>query len=372
MVAKERGIDLKPTNLHSRICYCVRRGVASRALLTNSALVLAAALASGIVLAQQPVANLQLVRTIPIAGTHTKFDHLAIDVAGNRLFLADSGNHSIDVIDLAANKLQQSITGLTKPHGLAWVPGTDSLYVSDGALAELRVYKGTPLALAGAIKLSEDADDMTFDGASLRLYVGHGGGDAANPARIAIIDTVGFTLVGNVAVATHPEGLDVDSTGKRVFANIADKSEIAVIDATAKSVEANWKLSKAAENVPITFDSEHQLIYVACRNPGTLIALDASTGKEIASQPAGGKADDLFYDSVLHRIYLISGAGEVDIYQVNEGKSLRSLDVVHTVPGAKTALFVPAQRLLYVGVPATTDHPGEIRVYSTPANGGGE
>jgi YVTN family beta-propeller protein len=48
-----------------------------------------------------------------------KFDHLAIDIKGNRLFIAATGNHSVEVIDLKSNKVQQSIVGLGKPHGLA-------------------------------------------------------------------------------------------------------------------------------------------------------------------------------------------------------------------------------------------------------------
>jgi 4-phytase/acid phosphatase len=40
---------------------------------------------------------------------------------------------------------------------------------------------------------------------------------------------------------------------------------------------------------------------------------------------------------------------------------------LHTSTGAKTALFVAAQNLLYVGVPGAREHPAEIRVYSTAA-----
>jgi len=153
---------------------------------------------------------LSLNRTIPLIGVTGKFDHLAIDTAGNRLFAAATSNHSVEVIDLASNKIQQSITGLGKPHGLVWVAATGSLYVADGTLAELRVYKGSPLALAGKIKLSDDADDMVYDEADQLLFVGHGGSDADNPARVAIVDTTHFTLLSELSVATHPEALEID------------------------------------------------------------------------------------------------------------------------------------------------------------------
>jgi 4-phytase / acid phosphatase len=313
----------------------------------------------------QPKPPLTLQRTIALPGVSGKFDHLAIDEAGNRLFIAATGNHSVEVIDLKTDKVQQSITGLGKPHGLAWVAATGSLYVSDGALAELRVYKGTPLVLAGKIKLSDDADDMVYNDASHLLFVAHGGKDAANPAMVAIVNTGDFSLAANVPVTTHPEGLDLDARSGRVFANLADSGEVAVIDTATNAISTHWKLTKAADNVPLAYDSEDRVLYIACRTPGTVIAVNATTGKEVASQPAAGGIDDLFYDAALRRVYAISGAGEVDAYQADGAKSLHPLEVLHTAAGAKTALFVAVRNLLYVGVPGAGDHAAEIRVYAT-------
>jgi YVTN family beta-propeller protein len=332
-------------------------------------LALTAVLVSLTATAQAPVFALQLTRTIVLTGIEGKFDHLTIDTIGNRLFVAATGNHSIEVIDLKTDKVQQSITGLGKPHGLAWVNATSSLYVADGLLGELRVYSGNPLVLTGKIKLSDDADDMVYDEAKHLLFVGHGGSDATNPAEIAVVDTDYFNLLANLPVATHPEALDIDPASERIFANIAESNEVAVIDTITKTVAAHWKLTKAADNVPMAFDHEHNLLYVACREPGTLIALDVANGKEVARLPTAGEADDLFYDPTLRRAYVISGAGEVDVYQVDEAKNLHPLGALHTDAGAKTALFVSAQNLLYVGVPSTKEKPPEIRVFATVKNG---
>jgi len=318
----------------------------------------------------QQSAPITLSRTISLIDVQGKFDHLAIDITGNRLFIAATGNHSVEVINMKTDKVEQSISGLGKPHGLAWVGAKGSLYVADGALGELRVYTGKPLALNGTIKLSDDADDMVYDEADHLLFVGHGGSDAANPAKIAVVDTERFSLVANLPVATHPEALEIDPASRRVFANIADSNEVAVIGSDTWAITAQWKLTKAADNVPLAFDGEHQLLFVACRTPGTLIALDAANGKELASVTSAGQADDLFFDPALRRVYLISGAGEVDSYQLDAAKILHPLGEVHTAAGAKTALFVPAQGLLYVGVPGMGGNAAEIRVYSTSPHGG--
>ena len=311
---------------------------------------------------------LQLSKTIILTGVTGKYDHFAIDMTGERLFAAATGNHSVEVIDLKTNKVVQSIGGLGKPHGLAFVAETGSLYVADGTLGELRVYTGSPFALHGQIKLSDDADDMAYDEASHQLFVGHGGSDAANPARVAVIDTTSFSLVKNLAVAAHPEALESDAQGKRVFANIADANEVAVIGTAAPSVASVWKLTKAADNVPAGYDENHKLLYVACRKPSALLMLDGGTGKEITSLPTVGGADDLFYDAELDRVYVIGGAGEVDVYQADGAKGIKAIGVVKTSAGAKTALFVPSRHELFVGIPGIDGHDASVRVYTTTAS----
>lgn len=306
---------------------------------------------------------ISLTKTIPLPGVSGKFDHFAIDEAGHRLFVAATGNHSVEVIDLKTDKVEQSITGLGKPHGLAWDQAGSSLYIADGSNAELSLYKGSPLKLAGNIKLSDDADDMVFDETHHLLYVGHGGA----PGNVAVIDTAKFTLLANLAVASHPEALDLDASGRRVFANIADSAEVAVIDGESNTIIAHWKLTGAADNVPMAYDSGRQRLYVACRKPATLLALNGSTGTEIARVSTGGGVDDLFYDAAQHRLYVISGAGEVDVVQEDGEKGLATIGVTHTATGAKTALFVPAESNLYVGVPSSGTEPAQIRVYSTAA-----
>jgi YVTN family beta-propeller protein len=321
--------------------------------------------ASSLAASSQTSSSLPLTNTITLPDISGKFDHFAVDLVGQRLFVAATGNHSVKVIDLKTDKVEQSIGTLGKPHGLVWVEATASLYIADASLAELRVYKGRPLKLAGSIELSDDADDMVYDEAHHLLYVGHGGGSAAFPGRVAVVDTTSFTLLANLLMASHPEALDLDAPGRRVFANIADTNEVAVIDGASNAIVAHWKLTGAADNVPMAYDRGRNRLYVACRTPAALIALDAASGAELSRVATGGGADDLFYDAPLGRVYVISGVGEVDAFQVDGGTRIGAIGVTRTLTGAKTALFVPSESALYVGIPGAGEHAAEIRVYST-------
>ena len=334
-------------------------------------LVLGISLSSSSAIAQ-PTPPLVLRQTVKLPGVKGKFDHFAIDLIGKRLFAAATGNHSVEVIDLATGKVEQSLSGLGKPHGLAWIASTHTLYVADGTLAELRQYRGSPLQLIGTIKLSDDADDMVYNETNHLLFVGHGGSGPAAPARIAVVDTDGFRLKTDIPVAAHPEALEIDSQGQRIFANIADSDEVDILDGAGNLITGTWKLTKAGHNVPLAYDVQDHVLYIACRTPAVLLALDASTGKELARISTGEDADDLFYDPAAHRVYVIAGAGEVDVFQADGHGALRSLGKVSTLAGAKTALFAPSQSLLYVGVPNMEGQSAEIRIYSVASERGSE
>jgi DNA-binding beta-propeller fold protein YncE len=313
----------------------------------------------------QSTPPLTLQRTIALPIGTGKFDHFAFDRNGGRLFIAATGNHSVEILDLNSGKITQSLTGIGKPHGLAWVPTTGLLYASDGTQGDLKIFAGSPLNLSKSVKLSDDADDMVYDATTKLLYVGHGGSDATNPAGIAVIDTTNHTLLTDLPVTAHPEGLEIDQARDRIFVNIAEAAEVVVIDGASHTQTATWKLTRAKDNVPLVFDHEHQLLFVACRTPARLLILDANSGKELEDLPSDAGADDIFYDPELHRIYLIAGSGAIDVYEIDSSKAVHAVAVIPTSAGAKTGLLVPAQHALFVGAPATDGKQAEILHYST-------
>jgi hypothetical protein len=313
----------------------------------------------------QTTSPLTLQRSIELPSGATKFDHFAIDLKANHLFVASAGNKSVEILDLNSGKDVNSLPGFGKPHGLAWIPTTGRLYAADGGKADLKVFEGAPITQIKAVKLSDDADDMVYDAKTKLLYVGHGGGDTANPARIAVIDTSDQSILAELPVAAHPEGLEIDNATDRIFANIADAAQVVVIDGATHAQQAVWKLTRAKDNVPLAYDEDHHVLFVACRAPARLLVLDGKTGKELADLPADSGADDMFYDGELHRVYLIAGSGAVDAYQIDAAGNVREAGIARTSSGAKTGLLVPSQHLLYVGAPATGGKAAEILVYAT-------
>lgn len=68
---------------------------------------------------------MQVEAKIPLGDVHGRIDHLAVDVACRRLFVAELGNDSLGAVDLTAGATTRRIRGLCEPQGVAFVPGAD-------------------------------------------------------------------------------------------------------------------------------------------------------------------------------------------------------------------------------------------------------
>lgn len=66
-------------------------------------------------------APLLVEKTIPLAGVAGRIDHLAADPERRRVFVAELGNGSLDVVDLESGKTRR-IGGLKEPQGIGIFP----------------------------------------------------------------------------------------------------------------------------------------------------------------------------------------------------------------------------------------------------------
>src|SRR5260370_27457352 len=63
---------------------------------------------------------LSLETKIPLGEVRGRIDHMAIDPVRNRLFVAELGNDSVGVVDLAAGQGGYPLAELNEPHGVAY------------------------------------------------------------------------------------------------------------------------------------------------------------------------------------------------------------------------------------------------------------
>ena len=133
---------------------------------------------------------LQLIQRIPVPGVSGRIDHFTAYPKRRLLIFAGLGNNSVEIVNTFEAKVVQSIKGLNEPQGVLYVPEFDKIFVANAGSGRVNVYDGKTYALRKSIELGEesDTDNLRYDEASKRVFVGIVGGiamiDAATEAHV--------------------------------------------------------------------------------------------------------------------------------------------------------------------------------------------
>jgi DNA-binding beta-propeller fold protein YncE len=295
---------------------------------------------------------------IPLPMVEGRIDHLTFDPARGRLLVAALGNNSVEVIDTVRAVHATTIPGFHEPQGLAVVPDIAAIAVANGGTGTLQLLDAETYKIRGTVSIGGDADNVRYDTVAKRLYVGYEGG-------LAVVDPASAQVVQRVMFAGHAESFQLERDGSRVFVNVPDRAQIVVADRKTASVVARWPAGAARANYPMALDESTSRLFVGFRQPATMRVYDAGTGKALTTLPIVGDTDDLFYDGVRKRLYVIGGEGYVDVLQRDAADTLKRTARIATAAGARTGLFVPDQSRLYVAVPHRGAQRAEVRVYQS-------
>ncbi|MDN5005221.1 hypothetical protein ACFQZO_30655 [Bradyrhizobium sp. GCM10027634] len=310
-----------------------------------------------LVAAAQPgedTAPLQLEAKILLGDVRGRIDHMAVDLKRQRLFVAELGNDTVGVVDLAAHTLLRTVTGLNEPQGVAYEPSTDTLYVANARDGSAQLFEADTYKAIGRIELGSDADNIRIDAAAKRVVVGYGDGG------LAVLDPSARAKVRNIPLKAHPESFQIEPDGGRIFVNLPDARAVAVVDGASGKQLANWSLDKGG-NFAMTIDRSRGRVLLAYRRPAEL-AVFSLDGKPIAKTETCGDVDDLFVDAKRERVYVSCGAGYVDVLEI-DGSDYRRIGRLPTATGARTSLFVPEIDRLLVAVRAGPAGPAAIWVF---------
>jgi hypothetical protein len=309
---------------------------------TIAAFLLGLAVASAAARAEEA---LSLESKIALPGVAGRIDHMAVDLGRKRLLVAALGNGTLEIVDLVGGRRIKQVIGLHEPQGVGFAQKTDLVVVASGGDGSLRLFRGEDLAPAGSLALGSDADNVRIDPHTGNVIVGYGSGG------LAIIDPQKKLKIVDIKLAAHPESFQLDPASGRIFVNVPDAGQIAVVDLAAAKQMASWTAPGLRANFPLAIDGAGTAVAVVFRHPAKLVLLDPTIGAATQQLDTCGDADDVFFDAMRRRIYVSCGAGAVDVFQA-DAAGYRPLTRVETSSGARTSLFVPELDRLYIAARA--------------------
>jgi DNA-binding beta-propeller fold protein YncE len=309
---------------------------------------------------------LSLEAHIPLSSVKGRIDHFSVDVKRHRLFVAAVENHTLEVVDLKSGQRVHTIGDLAEPQGVFYDPKTNHLFVACGLDGVTKVLDGDTFQVLVTIKFPDDADNIRYDPHSKGVIVGYAGAKQLRKREegtggLGFIDSTG-KKTGDIVVDAHPESFQLEKSGSRIFVNVPEKKEIEVIDAATHSVLARWTVS-AEDNFPMALDEANHRLLLGVWKPPQLLVFDTQTGKQVAAGDIAGKTDDLFYDSVRRRVYVLTSVGYIEVFEQKDADHYNRIMRYETPSRSQTGLFVPEWGRLFVAVPAQNNRGAEIRVY---------
>jgi DNA-binding beta-propeller fold protein YncE len=308
-------------------------------------------------------APLVLTGAIPLPDVQGRIDHFGFDPK-NRLFVSALGNSTEAVIDLNAQRVVHTITGVPTPQGVIYSPETDKLFVGS-AKGKVYIYDGTSFDLITTIDFHDDADNLRYDPVDKRVYVGYGDQETA---AIGMIDsTTNKRLDEEFKLGAHPESFQLESTGPNIFVNLPDLKQIAVVNRKTHAI-TRWALTLEA-NFPMALDEADHRLFVATRSPARMVVFDTGNGKLLVALPCVQDSDDLYYDPRRKRVYVAGGEGYISVFQQDDPDHYQLLAKVPSALGARTAGYFgrigkKGFDRLYVAIPARAKRGAEVWIYA--------
>ncbi|MEJ0028905.1 MAG: YncE family protein [Bacteroidota bacterium] len=288
--------------------------------------------------AQDPTYKFQTKISLPGDG---KWDYLKMDGEKERLFVSHFDR--VHVIDLTTNKPIGEITGLNGVHGIALAKDLEKGYISNGADNKITIFDYNTFKVLKTLQVEgKKADAIMYDSPSKQIFVFNNGSGTA-----VVINAQTDQVVGTIDVGGAPEFAVSDGKGT-VYNNNEDTHEVTVIDAKTLKVKGHYPLAPNKVATGLAMDVENNRLFSGCRDPKTLVVVDAATGKIIQTLPIGGGVDAVIYDKELKVIMTSNGEGNVTVIKQETPDKYKVIQTLVTKPGQKTMVHRGTTHNIYL------------------------
>jgi DNA-binding beta-propeller fold protein YncE len=283
------------------------------------------------------------------------FDYVYADSAGRRLYVPRSGpTGRITVFDLDSLASIGEIPYATG-HGVAVDPKVNHGFLTSKPIV---MFDSKTLAVIKTIEVQGNPDGILFDSFNERIY------DLSHIApNVTVIDAKDGSVVGTVDLGGMPEQAVSDGKG-HLYIDIEDKEKIAVVDTQKLAVTATYDVAgKGGTCAGLALDIKNRILFATCRNPKTMVILNADDGNIIATLPIGTGTDGAVFNPNTMEAFSSHADGTLTVVKENSPTSFEVEQTVQTMPSAKTlSLDIKTNRVFVIaaeyGPPPATPPPG--------------
>ena len=283
------------------------------------------------------------------------WDYVSADVEGRRLYIARTGPtprmtvYNLDTLE----PVGEIATG--NAHGAAIDPKSSHGFITSKPLV---MFDTKTLTAIKTIDVRGNPDGHLFDPFNQRAYI------LSHVApHVTVIDTKDGSLAGTLDIGGMPEQAATDGNG-HLYIDVEDKANIAVVDTKTLTVTAHYDVTgKGGTCAGLALDVKNRILFAACRNPATMVILNADDGNIIATLPIGAGSDGAGFNPKTMEAFSSQGDGTLTIIKEKSPTSFEVEQTLQTMVGARTStLDTKTNRIILIaaefGPPTPPAQPG--------------
>jgi hypothetical protein len=268
-------------------------------------------------------------------------DYVTLDAQNHRLYVPRS-THTM-VIDADSGKTIADIPGQKHNHGVAVVPEAGRGFITDGE-GSVVIFDLNTNAVLGTLKARPDADGIIYDKATGLVLVSCGDEGVLLTIK-PDVDPKSGSIDAPIDLGGKPEFLASDGAGK-VYVNLEDKDQVAVVDLKARKVLAHWPVAPGGSPVGLSIDTAKRRLFIGCRKPQKLIVMSTDDGKVLADLPIGAGVDATKFDG--QQAFASCRDGKLNVAGESASGKFEIVQTVTTPVGAKTMDVDPETHKVYL------------------------
>jgi YVTN family beta-propeller protein len=255
-----------------------------------------------------------------------RWDYVSVDPAQHRLYVAH--RERVDIIDTHNNKPVLQLSPAPGVHGAAAASELNRVFTSNGTDGTVGVFDATSGKLMQTVKAGKNPDAIVYEPLTQRVFVFNGGS-----SDVTAIDARSLkVLAASIPALGKPEFAVVDGQG-RVYFNVEDKSELAVLDAQTLQIQRHYSLAPCEEPTGLAIDPKGRL-YSVCRN-SVMVVSDPVLGRVIGQAPIGKGPDGVAW--LDGKAYSANGRdGTISVVTETADGQFKTIATVPSAPGART------------------------------------
>jgi YVTN family beta-propeller protein len=199
----------------------------------------------------------------------------------NRVYVVNSGDHTITVIDTTSNNVVDTIHDIQNPGEIAVSPDGTKLYVlsfSTDTPSKLYIVDTSTDTITATVAVGREPFDVVVSPDNAYAYVLN-----RNDKTVSVIDSVTTSIIATVPVGSDPESIAISPDGKYVYTGNNDNT-ISIVDTSINVVTATFNVGSSINKIAPSPDGKY--LYIA--NKGNrVLTVDTATNSVIATVQVG-------------------------------------------------------------------------------------